>query len=117
VLEALKGICEVHDIQEGKVEVGLDGEQAVKEAFGSWPLDPTRPDYDMLQQIRGMISSSPLKFTLRWIESHQDDMKYLSKIDHWGQLNVECDGLAKRYWNTTALTNGWVSSMQFGFEN
>ena len=24
-------------------------------------------------------------------------------IDHWGQLNVECDGLAKIYWNTNAL--------------
>jgi hypothetical protein len=71
----------------------------------------------MLQHICGMISSSPLKFTTRWIESHQDDKKYFSKIDHWGQLNVECDGLAKSYWNTTVLTNGWVSSMQFGFEN
>ena len=26
------------------VEVGLDGEQAMKEVFGDWPLTPGRPD-------------------------------------------------------------------------
>jgi hypothetical protein len=86
----------------------------MKEAFGDWPLDPSHPDYDMLQHIRGMIKYSPL--TSRWIESHQDDKRPLAKLDHWGQLNVECDGLAKSFWNTTALTSTWLPSIQFGFE-
>jgi hypothetical protein len=51
VLEALHCICAAHSVTKGHVTVGLDGEQAMKEAFGTWPLDPRRPDYDMLQHI------------------------------------------------------------------
>lgn len=43
---------------------------SMKEAFRHWPLDPSRPDYDLLQHIRGIIVASPLTFLSRWIESH-----------------------------------------------
>ena len=114
ILECLHCICAAHNVTEGKVEIGLDGEQAMKEAFGDWPLDPSHPDYDMLQHVRGMIAASPLTFLSRWIESHQDDNLDLSSIDHWGQLNVECDGLAKSYWNTNALAKTWRPNLHFG---
>jgi hypothetical protein len=115
-VEALHCICVIHRITQGAVEVGLDGNHAMKEAFGNWPLDPSRPDCAMLQHIRGMIKASALKFTSKWIESHQDDHTSLSQIDHRGQLNVECDGLAKGFWNSTVLTESWVPSIQFGFK-
>jgi hypothetical protein len=41
ILETLNGIYVVHDIKEGSAEIGLDGDQARKEAFGVWPLDPS----------------------------------------------------------------------------
>jgi hypothetical protein len=44
ILEALHCTCVAHSITKGHVTVGLDGEQAVKEAFSEWPLDPSRPD-------------------------------------------------------------------------
>ncbi len=106
----------MHQVLAGHVTVGLDGEQAMKEAFGDWPLDPGRPDYDMLQHIRGMILASPLTFSSRWIESHQDDSKSVAHLDRWGKLNVECDGLAKSFWNTNALAQTWIPNRQFGFE-
>jgi hypothetical protein len=56
-----------------------------------------------------MIAYSPLAFTSRRIESHQDDKTPLAKIDHWGQLIVEYDGFAKNYLNTDALAGGWQS--------
>jgi hypothetical protein len=31
-------------------------------------------------------------------------------------LNVKCDGLAKCFWNTRALSHNWVNSIPFGFE-
>ena len=34
ILECLHCICIAHGITAGKVEVGLDGKQAMKEAFG-----------------------------------------------------------------------------------
>jgi hypothetical protein len=78
------------------------------------------PDYDTLQHIRGMIAASPLTFTGRWIESHQDDKTPLAQIDQlgyqWDKLNVQCDGLAKSYWNTNALADTWRRNLQCGFE-
>ena len=88
----------------------------MKEAFGDWPLNPGWPDFDLLQHIRGMIASSPLTFSSRWIAFHQDDDGELAAIDHWGQLNVECDGLAKDFWNSNALAKMGRPNTQFGFE-
>jgi hypothetical protein len=116
ILEVLHCVCGVYQVSVGHVTVGLDGEQAMKEAFGDWPLDPGRPDYDMLQHIRGMILASPLTFSSRWIESHQDDSRSVAHLDRWGKLNVECDGLAKSFWNTNALAQTWMANRQFGFE-
>jgi hypothetical protein len=65
VLESLHCICQAHAVAEGKVEVGPDREQAMKEAFGDWPLNPSRPDCNMLQHICGIITASPLTFVSR----------------------------------------------------
>jgi hypothetical protein len=40
----------------------------------------------------------------------------LALINHWEQLNVECNGLAKSCWNTSALAKTWRPSVLFGFE-
>jgi hypothetical protein len=116
LLESLHCLCQLHEITSGKVEIGLDGDQARQEAFGHWPLDPGRPDFDLLQHIRGMIHHSPLTFTSRWVAGHQDKNLPCARLDIWGQLNVECDGLAKAFWNTTALCDGWVPNLAFGWE-
>jgi hypothetical protein len=63
-----------------------------------------------------MIRLSLLEFTSRWIESHQDDSKSLAKLDRWGKVNVEGDGLAKSFWTTNALANSWAPCIQFGLE-
>ena len=116
ILEALHCICIAQTVTSGHVTVGLDGEQAMKQAFSEWPLDPCQPDYDMLQHIRGMIRASPLTFSSRWIESHQDDSKSVTQLDRWGRLNVECDGLAKAFWNINASAKSWAPNLQFGHE-
>ena len=84
----------------------LDGEQAMKEPSGDWPLDASKSDYDTAAAHCRMIACSPLAFTSRRIESHQDDKTPLAKIDHWGRLIVEYDGLAKNCLNTDALAGG-----------
>ena len=116
VLECLHCACTVHSITHGKIEVGLDGDQARLAAFGHWPLDPSQPDFDMLVHIRGMIRLSPLTFTSRWIKGHQDDSQSFASLDRWGKLNVECDGLAKGFWNSHALAKTWAPSITFGLE-
>lgn len=46
IVEALQVLSVKHMMmasQKEKVEVGLDGKQAMKEEFDDWPLDPGRP--------------------------------------------------------------------------
>jgi hypothetical protein len=66
VLEALHCTCVAHSVTKGHVVVGLDGKQAMKEAFSKWPLDPSHPDHDLLQRIRRMTQASLLSFASRW---------------------------------------------------
>jgi hypothetical protein len=88
----------------------------MKAVADTWPLDPGNLDYDLLQHVRGQIRVSRLTITFCWIASHQDKLKSVSQLDRWGQLNVECDGLAKSYWNTCALAQLWPGSLHFGNE-
>jgi hypothetical protein len=103
ILESLHCVSEVHGISSGAIEIGLDGEQTMKAVADTWPLDPGDPDYDLLQHLRGQITALPLTITFCWIASHHDMHKTFSQLDRWEQLNVECNGLAKSYWNTCAL--------------
>jgi hypothetical protein len=47
---------------------------------------------------------------------HQEDSVSIAQLDHWGQLNVECDGLAKSCWNANALAESWTPNLQLGHE-
>ena len=98
ILESLHCLCEAHAIRKGAVEIGLDGEQAMKVEASEWPLDPGSPNFDMLQHVRGLIKALPIETTFRWMASHQDKHKPFAQLDHWEQLNVECNGLAKKFW-------------------
>jgi hypothetical protein len=116
ILKSLHCVCEAHGISEGAIEIGLDGDQAMKAVANDWPLDPGCPDYDLLQHVRGLIKASKLKISFRWIASHQDNHKTLAQLDRWELLNVECDGLAKGFWNSCALARSWPGSLQLGHE-
>jgi hypothetical protein len=85
-------------------------------SFNNWPLDPGSPGYDLLQHVPGLIKALPITITFRWISSHQDKHKTFAQLDHWEQLNVECDGLAKGFWKTCALARSWPGSLQFGYK-
>jgi hypothetical protein len=116
ILESLHCVCKAHSIMDGAIEIGLDGEQAMIAMVNNWPLDPGNPDYNLLQHVRGRIKALPLTITFRWIASHQDKNKTFAELDRWEQLNVECDKLAKRFWNTCALARSRPRSLQLGHE-
>jgi hypothetical protein len=81
ILESLHCVSEAHGILSGAIEIGLDGEQAMKAVADTWPIDLGNPDYNLLQQVRGQITALPLTITFRWIASHQDKHKTLSQLD------------------------------------
>ena len=59
-LALLSSVCKVHDIHEGSVTIGLDGEQALIQASSDWPLSPHQADFDMLHDIRAKIKRLPI---------------------------------------------------------
>jgi hypothetical protein len=91
----------------------------MEEAFGNLPLDPGRPDHNVLQRVRGMIPVSPLTFfASRWIGSHQDDFKSAKHLNRWGKLNAECDRIAKSFWSTNSSAQTWSSAnLKFKLKN
>ena len=116
VIAIVDCLCQHHDIQDGCVEMGLDGEQAMKAAFEDWPLKPEQPDFDLLTDIRAKLKKSKITWKWRWIESHQDDHKSFEELDEWSQWNTEVDDIAKAFWVHLAEGNVEVGPQQLGDE-
>jgi len=85
----------VHNVTEGSLEIGLDGEEAVKSIFSD--NDPTvdAPCFDLIMDIRRKIAALPITVTGRHIKGHQDKGKELHELDRWARLNVAMDEKAK----------------------
>jgi hypothetical protein len=116
VVETVGIRCDRHSITSGSIEVELDGDQAMENIFGTWPLHPKQADYDLLKDLRKKIRNSPLTWTGRWVEGHQDDQTQFDHLDRWSQLNVEADGLAKECWNTCMQSDSWLTNKGFADE-
>jgi hypothetical protein len=50
-IHILKLLCTKFKIQEGSVQIGLDGNQALTAAAGTWPLKVGQSDYDLVKDI------------------------------------------------------------------
>jgi hypothetical protein len=111
IVETVDITCSRHSITSGAVKFGLDGEQAMKHIFGSWPLmHPKQADYDLLKDLWQKIKQSPITWSGTWVKGHQDDDIKFEDLDRWGQLNVESDGIAKDYWNACTESNTWQTN-------
>jgi hypothetical protein len=115
-LAVLASVCRVHRVENGAVTIGLDGEQALIEASGNWPLSPSRADFDMLTDIRAKIKKLPITVHWRWIKGHQDDDVLYEDLDDWAQANVLVDNIAKAYWNHVSSTNSEPKAHRFSDE-
>ena len=65
-----KGMCSCWDIQSGGVLIGLDGESAMTEAAGDWPLKASQPSFDVLTEIRQLLKDIPIEVKWKWIKGH-----------------------------------------------
>jgi hypothetical protein len=115
IITTVLAICKIHGITSGSIEVDLDGNQALKAVFFDWPLNPRQADFDLVQDICNKIQRSPLQWTGIWIEGHKDDHKSKT-LDRQALLNIECDSLAKSYWNSRSLAQNWPDNQEFGDE-
>jgi hypothetical protein len=73
IILVVNALCIWANISGGAIEIGCDGFSTLNKAFDTWPLEPAGPHFDMLSALRAMIVESPLLWTTRHIEGHQDD--------------------------------------------
>lgn len=112
----MSSVCRVHDIQSGSITIGLDGEQALIQASGDWPLSPSQADFDMLHDIREKIKRLPITVHWKWIEGHQDDHVHHDDLDEWAQANILVDNVAKAFWNNLLQTRQTPTATALGDE-
>lgn len=90
-------LCAWADISSADIKVGCNGFLALNNAFDTWPLEPSDPHFDMLSALRQMIAASPLSWTTRHVNGHQDN-DATTQLDFGALKNIEMDNLAKVFW-------------------
>jgi hypothetical protein len=90
-------LCSWAGLTSGGIEVGCNGLSVLDKVLDTWPLEPTDPHFDLLSALRTTIEKSPLKWTTRHIEGHQDN-DATATLDFWAQKNIQMDNFAKVFW-------------------
>ena len=97
-----------HNITDGAITIALDGDSALIQSGGDWPLSVDQPSFDYLQVIRSWIKLSPLKFSFHYVKGHQTDHVRYDQLDWWGKRNEDVDQAAKKFLHE--CTTGPVST-------
>ena len=102
----LNTICTQHNITQGSVELGCDGEDAYRTATRyMYTSSSKHSHHDLTSKLHTLIKESPITWTFRHVKGHQDKIKELDTLDIWEQMNVKADELAKAFlWET--IENG-----------
>ena len=89
-------LCNKHDIKHGSIELGCDGEGAIKiMEQNNKIIKSNRKHFDLIQAIQNAKDKSPLQWKFRHIKGHQDEVKEYTDLNRWEQLNVQADIIAK----------------------
>ena len=84
-----------YGISTGGITLACDGLSALQQAFFDGPVNPTRPQFDLLQTIRRNFKHSTITWTSRHVRGHQEDTKAWTELTWWEQQNVRMDHAAK----------------------
>jgi hypothetical protein len=110
ILSLLSLLCQIHDIKQGSIRIGLDGDSAMKEASGLHPLHVDQPSFDLLSDIRRKILALPLTLQFFWVEGHQYERNGF--VSYLVTLNDLCDSMAKEHWNDS-ISLGILPAQRF----
>jgi hypothetical protein len=91
-------LCNIHNIQQGKVQVGCDGLSALRRAIDqSGDVSPNVQHFDIIAAIRHWKNKSPVSWNSQHVLGHQDDNPW-NMLDRNAFYNCEMDQLAKERW-------------------
>lgn len=82
----------------GTLTVACDCLGALDRAFTEYPPTPKQPDFDLYSEIFRLRGNTNIKWRRRWVKGHQDRQGNIEALDHWAQINIEMDRLAKQHW-------------------
>jgi hypothetical protein len=99
VLQVVKCIAQVHQVQSGKLRLGLDGKGASEQAGLAALVRPSDRSFDLLAEIRSICVSLPVQVEFFWIQGHQTERH--GREDYASYINRLCHNLTKAYWNET----------------
>ena len=90
---------EYYKIRSGKARIGIDGQAVIQRLKNPDSIRSTMPSQDLLRYITNKVSKIPIDIEFFWVKGHQDDLG--EEITYEGELSIQCDALAKQYWNAT----------------
>ena len=97
ILCIIKATCKVYGITTGKVKIGCDNDQVVRNAsLISKKVPQKLRSVDLVRAIRRVKSSIPVQLEFIQVTGHLDDKLEFEDLDRESQLNVVCDTMAKR---------------------
>jgi hypothetical protein len=91
-------LASLHNITEGTITLACDCWSALLNVFFHEYDTPSQAQYDLVHACRILIRNSPITWIAHHVKGHQDDHASYHDLDHWGQLNVDMDTLAKTHW-------------------
>ena len=80
ILVTVDIIVKQNNITTGSITIALDGESALLQAKGDWPLRIDQPNFDYLQEICYRVAALPIEVKWQWVKGHQLDTGY-RKLD------------------------------------
>ena len=93
----IEAVCHVHNIKEGKVEIGCDGIQALRYGTEDSDITPSKyPQFDLIAAIRHTMRRCPVAWNPQHVKGHQDDDKN-AILDRRALINVDMDSRAKAH--------------------
>lgn len=102
LLTALQVICEFHKISSGSITLGCDNDNALDRSFDeNWLCDVSAQNWDLIRCIRHLASQLPITIKPQKIKGHNDDKFEWKALSIFEQLNVQCDEIAKLFWEDT----------------
>ena len=76
--------------------MGCNGKEAFKIA-SRYNYTPTNKisHHDIVTKLHYLINQSPIQWSFRHVQGHQEDSKTLQELNIWERLNVKADSFVK----------------------
>jgi hypothetical protein len=98
-------LMQQHQLANGTVTMACDCLSALWNIFNHQFDKAAQAHYDIIHSCRMLVERSPAEWISRHVRGHQDDHVHYKDLDRWGQLNINMNTLAKRYWQTVYNNN------------